>query len=389
MPPRALVAALAGALVVAMSLGSCFDGQALWGERCELDADCGPDLRCQDDGVCAGERRCSGMTITLQSLRPQVAWLLDHSQSMRRCLDDPAERERCAQLIDPPGPSRWDGVHQLVHTVVPEFAERIDFAAVVFPTPTLIAEQGFCSLNDNSRVPFGTEGAVDVILESVPEDIFSPPIGENPLREAWSGLFAPIEGGPRPARAIVLVSDNPPNCPAKPKIKEDIAEKLDVEVYPLVEQSREAGIATIVVGISVMNILAPVEPADSMIDGINPHEYFSELALAGGAAQAGPEPYLHLQDSAALAPVLAGLRERLAALTADSDACRIRLDAPPDYPDLVTVDVDGRMHRADPDCADDQAWRWLDDTYLALELCPAACARLHGGAIARLRLGCP
>jgi len=385
MPRRALLLALAGALV----FGSCFDGQALWGERCAGDADCGPDLPCQEDGVCAAERRCSGMTIDLASLRPQVAWLLDHSLSMRRCLDDPEERNRCAQLEDPPGPSRWDGVHELVHAVVPEFADRIDFAAVVFPTPTLISEQGICNLNDNSRVPFGTEDAAAAILAAVPEDTSSPPIGENPLREAWSNLFEPIEGGPVRERAIVLVSDNPPNCGAKPKVSLDFAEKLDGEVEPLVEQSFEAGIRTIVVGISVMDVRAPIAPADSMIDDTNPHEYFSKLALAGGLAQAGPQPYLHLADSAALPTVADDLRERLAALTAEVDACRIRLDAAPDYPDLVAVDVDGRLHRADPDCTDEQAWRWRDDTHLALELCPAACDRLHAGAIARLRLGCP
>ncbi|PCC75137.1 hypothetical protein SAMN02745121_03655 [Nannocystis exedens] len=374
---------------LALVLGSCFEGQALWGERCEADADCGPGLPCQDDGVCARERRCSGMTIDLADLRPQVAWLLDHSKSMRRCLDDPEERERCAQADDPPGPSRWDGVHQLVHAVVPEFADRVDFGAVVFPTPTLISEQGICNLNDNSRVPFDAEDAAAAILAAVPEDTSSPPIGENPLREAWSNLFEPSEGGPVRARAIVLVSDNPPNCTATPQISSDFAEKLDVEVYPLVEQSFAGGIPTIVVGISVMDVMAPPAAGDSMIDDVNPHEYFNQLALAGGAAQAGPEHYLHLRDSAALPQVIAGLRERLAPLADEVDACRIRIDAAPDYPDLVALDVDGRMHRADPDCTDEQAWRWRDDDHLALELCPDACARLHAGAIARLRFGCP
>ncbi|WAS89565.1 hypothetical protein [Nannocystis punicea] len=379
----------AGGFAAALVLGSCFEGQALWGERCELDADCGPDLPCQDDGVCARERRCSGMTIDLASLRPQVAWLLDHSKSMRRCLDDPEERERCAQAEAPPGPSRWDGVHQLVHAVVPQLADRVDFAAVVFPTPTLISEQGICNLNDNSRVPFGTEDAAGVILAAVPEDTSSPPIGENPLREAWSNLFEPDEGGPVRARAIVLVSDNPPNCTAKPQISSDFAEKLDPEVLPLVEQSFAAGTSTIVVGISVMDVMAAPVAGDSMIDDVNPHEYFNQLALAGGLAQEGPEHYLHLRDSSAVPQVIARLQELLAPLVDEVEACRIRIDAAPDYPDLVALDVDGRMHRADSDCADPQAWRWRDATHLALELCPDACARLHAGAIARLRFGCP
>ncbi|MFY0532035.1 hypothetical protein [Nannocystis pusilla] len=129
------------------------------------------------------------------------------------------------------------------------------------------------------------------------------------------------------ARAIVLVSDNPPNCTAKPQISSDFAEKLDVEVHPLVEQSFVAGIPTIVVGISVMDVMAPPAAGDSMIDDVNPHEYFNALALAGGAAQAGPEHYLHLRDSAAVPEVIAGLRERLAPLADEVDACRIRIDA--------------------------------------------------------------
>jgi hypothetical protein len=380
---------LPGGLLASLCLAACFDGHALWGERCRSAADCGPELPCQDDGVCASERRCRDMTLTADDLRPQVVWLLDHSESMRRCLDDPDERERCAQVSSPPGPSRWDAVHELVHRLVPEFAARVEFAAVVFPSPSTFGEQIRCTLNDSSRVPFGAPDAVEAILAAVPEDIFSLPTGENPLREAWSGLFAPAEGALRRVRAIVLISDNPPNCAADPQVSSDIAEKLDTEVYPLVVQSREDGVVTVVVGVSILDVLAPIAPADSMIDDTNPHEYFSALALAGGAAEDGPVPYLHLADSAALPHVLARLRERLDGLTADREACRIRLHAAPDYPDLLAVDIDGRLRRADPDCADALAWRYLDDSHRALELCPDACARLHAGAVARLRLGCP
>lgn len=385
--PRATRGAAVLALAGSLLFGSCFHGHALWGERCEQHGDCGPDLACQDDAVCADARMCDELALGLADLRPEVALLLDHSGSMQRCLDAPDAETSC-DGSDPLGPSRWNALGDLVRAVVPEFEERLDLAAVVFPSELLIPQDTAvgCNLDDSTAIGFGEPDAAGRLLTAVRAE--RTPKGENPVREALSGLFEPQVEGPIRARAIVLVTDNPPNC-------SDItdlvirAEKLDAEVLPLVEQYRAAGVQTIVIAINVADEMTSIQNGDYKIDDINPHDYFSELALAGGAAQEGPEPYLHLADSAARDAVAAGLRERLEALTADHDACRVRLAAPPDYPDLVAVEFDGRLHRPDPECADGSAWRYVGDDHRALQLCPAACERFSAGSRARIRFGCP
>jgi hypothetical protein len=281
--------------------------------------------------------------------------------------------------------------------IVPEFAERLEFAAVVFPSDTFVSTDDplGCVLDGSTNIPFGELDAADKILVAVRPSIEEPgpeqrtPKGENPVRLALSGLFETDPAAPVRARAIVLVTDNPPNCPARQYTPFDYAEKLDPDVVPLVEQYSADGVVTIVVAISVIDALAPIKVGDYKIDDTNPHAYFSALALAGGGAQDGPEPYLHLADSAAHEAVVAGLRERLDALTADQDACHVRLGAAPDYPDLVAVEFDGRLHRPDPDCSDASVWRYLGDDPRLLQLCPAACERFRAGAHARIRFGCP
>ncbi|HEY8376664.1 MAG TPA: hypothetical protein VIK91_09260 [Nannocystis sp.] len=381
--PRPALALLAASLLC----GTCFHGQALWGEPCAGPGDCGPELVCHEDGVCADTRMCGELVVELADLRPQVALLLDHSGSMRRCLDDPESDAAC--IGEALGPSRWEALGNLVEAIVGDFAARVDFSATVFPTASTGVGNDPCRLNDSTRIPFGAPDAAARILDAVRLDPDNPPSGENPVREAWAGLFPTEDGGLVRRRAIVLITDNPPNCRLG-ATAEGIAEELDPEVAALVARSFSEGVLTIVVAIHVVDALAPILAGDSRIDDVNPHAYFSALALAGGAAQDGPEPYLHLAGTQAQEAVLAGLRARLDALTADHDACRVRLPESQIFPpDRVAVELDGRLHRPDPECADDLAWHYLGDDDHTLELCPRACERLRAGSRARIRFGCP
>lgn len=377
------------ALAFGLSLGSCFNSQALWGEPCEGAADCGPDLTCHDDRVCADARACDELEFAVADLRPRVVLLLDHSESMKRCLDVPDDRDTCVAEGEP-APSRWDALAAVVTAIVSGAAGSVDFAAIVLPSDSALdVPTGSCNLDDSTAIAFGPDAAA-AILAAVPRDELRAPEGENPMRAAWKAARALLDEGPSPAgppAAIILFSDNPPNCTAHPVVKDDLAEKLDADVLDLVEAGAQAGLRTLVVGISVRDELAEVKNGDGLIDGVNPHDYFSALADAGGAPQPGPTSYIHLADTAALPATTDALLDGLDALTADLDACRVRLAAVPDYPDLVALELDERLRRADPTCADDQAWRFQGDS--AVELCPGACARLHAGAPARLRFGCP
>lgn len=381
MIPRAL------ALATGLLLGSCFEGQALWGERCAADGDCGPALTCHADGVCADVPACGALPFTAADLRPKVVLLLDHSLSMRRCLDDSART-----CLDAPEPSRWDALGALVTAVVDALADRVDLAAIVFPSddqPDLLQTGYACRLNATTAIPFGP-GAPAALLAAVPPDTAREPLGENPVRDAWTaarGLLDDLAGDAVPPRLIVLVTDNPPNCPGGGADLATNIEKLDPSVRDLVAAGAADGIPTLVVGLDIVDELAPVLGGDGKIDDTNPHLYFSDLAAAGGLPQPGPTPYLHLAATADLPSITAALIAALDGLTADLAACRLRLRDAPALPDRVALGLDGRLRPDDPACADDQAWRWADAT--ALELCPGACARLHAGATARVRFGCP
>lgn len=366
--------------------GACFDGRALWGEPCLGPADCGPDLSCQVDLVCADSRACDELTLELSELRPRVVLLLDHSESMRRCLDDPDDRTTCIT----PGvaaPSRWDALHALALALVSSLADRLELAAIIFPSYSVEGATGTCGLDDSTTIPFAPDSAA-AILAAAPRDDQPKPQGENPLRAAFSGARALLAEAASPAgspSAIVLVTDNPPNCTANPVSEADLAEKLDPDVAQRVAAAAAEGVRTIVVGVSIEDALAPSERGDGLIDAVNPHLYFTELGLAGGAP--ATLPYIDLHDSAGLATATSELQAALALLAADFDACRVRLPAAPDYPDLVAVELGQRLRRADPDCVDELAWRFAGPA--ALELCAGACARLHAGERVRLRLGCP
>ena len=381
MPRAAAIALGLGALT-----GACFDGRALWGEPCADPEDCGPDLTCQVDRVCADARACDELTLELRDLRPRVVLLLDHSESMRRCLDAPDDRTTCVT----PGvaaPSRWDAQISLVEAIVSSLGERLELAAIIFPSYSVEGATGTCGLDDSTTIPFAP-GSAAALLAAAPRDDVSKPQGENPIRAAFQAaraLLAEAASPAGPPSAIVLVTDNPPNCTATPESEADLAEKLDPRLGERVAAAAAEGVRTLVVGVSIEDALAPEDRGDGHIDAVNPHLYFTELGLTGGAP--ATRPYIELPDSVALASAADELRAALDLLAADFDACRVRLPAPPDYPDLVAVELGQRLRRADPECADELAWRLAGPA--ALELCAGACARLHAGERLRLRLGCP
>lgn len=387
--PRA--AALALTALLGLSLGSCFEGQALWGERCADDLDCGPALVCQGDGYCADVRSCQALALTRADLRPRVVFVLDHSASMRRCLDDPDDNKRCVEPGAAP-PSRWDALASLVLRVLGGLGERVDVAAVVFPSDDNLDALPYdpCRLDDATQVGFGPDAAAGVSA-AVPADDLRLPAGENPLREAWRAAEELLDAAPARVRvpaAIVLISDNPPNC-ARSSKGTDVAEALDPEFADLVGGGAARGVPTLVVGVGVRDELAPGDVVDGRIDGQNPHQYFRALAERGGAAAPTSDLYYRVDRADSIAAAADALADALDARTAGYLACRISLPGAPNYPDLLSVEVDGRLRAEDPTCADTLAWRYTAGDRTELELCPGACERLHADARARLRFGCP
>lgn len=374
-----------GALAGVLLFGACFEGHALWGERCAVDGACGPGLLCQEDGVCAEAPACEQLELAAQDLRPRVVLLLDHSLSMERCLDGEA-LSVCA-APGGPGPNRWDGLGSLVSAVVEQVGDEVTFAAVEFPSYNPELQPQFqCLLDASTSIAFGPQASQAIVARVMP-DPARLLRGENPVREAWQLAREMIEasiGAAIPPRRIVLITDNPPNCPAGATGLQASTENIDPALTGLVEEGAAAGIATIVVGITIKQ----EGDLDVVIGGTDPHVYLSTLALAGGAPQPGETPYLHLADSTVLADVADALAAELAGLGDEGEACRVHLVEPPADPELVAVGLAGRLRREDADCADAQGWRWADASRQTLELCPQMCADMRAGARVRVRVDC-
>ena len=373
------------AALVGLLLGSCFEGQALWGERCAGDADCGPSLRCGADGFCAAAE-CAALQFRRDDPRPKVVFLLDHSESMKRCLDDPDERTACFEE-GATEPSRWDALGQLVRPIVAQLADRVDFAAVLFPSdddPFALTNGFACRFNPDETIGLGASpGDIDA---AIPSDRDREPIGDNPVRIAWddaSEHLLPWAGTTTP-RLVVLITDNPPNCRDGVTDPVPATEKLDDMLAPTVAAGATAGLRTLVVGLSIPDALADASAGDGKIDDVNPDTYMRALAEAGGAPQPGPSPYLHVRTTADLAAVGQALAEVIDGLTDDVDTCRIALESAPADPARVAVALDGWARHADPTCENEPTWRWAEGDPAALVLCPVACAQLAAAAAIRV-----
>jgi hypothetical protein len=370
------------ALAFGLVLGACFQGHGLWGERCAGDGECGPGLACQEDGVCAEAPACEEIEVAAADLRPRVVLLLDHSESMLRCLD--GELLDVCATSGGPNPNRWDALGSLVAATVEQVGEQVEFAAVVFPRDN--PEQTFkCALDESATVPFAAQARAQIVALVQP-DPQREPVGENPVREAWQRARELIEGSMGPAvppRRIVLITDNPPNCPAGATDLAASTEQLDPELAGLLADGAAAGIPTIVVGISIFED----GDRDKKIGGSDPHVYMAELATAGGVPLPAPPHFLDLADATALGPVTAALTEALGEL-ADEEDCQVHLAEPLERPEQAAVGLAGRLRREDPDCADAQGWRWADASRSTIELCPQLCADVRAGARIRVRVDC-
>ena len=69
--------------LAALALAACFTGDALLGEPCARDADCGPSLQCAEGGLC-GEFRCPATPLALPTFAPDITLIVTYTASMAR-----------------------------------------------------------------------------------------------------------------------------------------------------------------------------------------------------------------------------------------------------------------------------------------------------------------
>lgn len=356
--------------LAALGLAACFTGEALQGEPCAVDADCGPSLRCADGGLC-GEFRCPATPLSLPSFAPDITLIVASTASMAKPL--------------PGGDlTRWQQVLELVDELGEALGDRVHLGLQVVPTQSGKTEQFPCNTDASTGLlPGPDQGAA--VLAALPP---SPPArGEHALRAgidlALAGFLARDPEQLRP-QALVIINDDTLNCSDAATSLEAQVELFDDQLAVRIAAAAAAGVPVYVVGVGVTQRpdAAPIAPGVRW-DAIDPHAAFNALAEAGGTARPGATRYYRPEDSA----------ELIAALTAIPPAfadCRVRLEDAPAYPQRLVVTIGAARYRGLPDCADGHGWRYLDAASpTTLELCPDTCAEFRAARSLTIEQRCP
>ena len=356
--------------LAAAGLLACFTGEALQGEPCSADADCGPSLRCVEGGLC-GEFRCPATPLVLPTFAPDVTLIVTSTASMGK------------SLADDPDTTRWQEVLTLVDQIGAALGDRVNLGLQVVPTLSPQTNLNPCDTDARSRILPGPDQGPQ-LNEALPK---SPPgLGEHALR---AGLdlslagFALTDPDDLRPHAIVLISDRPLNCSDAAVTSQETVELFDNELTPRVAELAAGGVPVFVVGIDIQpgDGVAPFPGAD--YEEVDPQLAFNALADAGGRPRSGATRFYRPEDAAALIADLAAIPPAFA-------DCRVHLDAAPAYPQRLVLRVDEHNHRAQPDCSSGHGWRYPDpEDPTTLELCPVTCADFRAARALTIEQRCP
>ena len=385
---------LAGAWALALGVGiiagpACFTGEALRGEPCQGDDTCGPRLACVD-GICGGEPETftcgEGVRVSIANIKPNVVFVLDRSGSMSEPLG-----------LDE-GLSRWEALRGVVSAAVLGLEGELNFGVVHFPAADASPNQvdRACNSNLNPSVPVGV-GNTDAVLKAIPEigevageDVFVP-AGAAPMasavRIAREHLVEDLDR--QLTKALVVISDSAANCGESAVTITEKLETLDTDLEAEISAAAEQGIPTYMVGLAIADVLTPNDAlnpdgkGDGQPDATNLFELFGELASLGMTARPGPVGFYEPGDLDALLAELAALPDA----TLD---CTLPLDPAPDYPELIEVEVDGKIYerRQAAECEGD-GYRFSADSLDEITLCGSACARFQGSGELAISYRCP
>ena len=371
---QALAACFTGAIrltgAACLMGAACFTGDALQGEPCTHDADCGPNLRCAEGGLC-GEFRCPATPLALPTFAPDITLIVTYTASMAR--DASA------------GVTRWEQVHALVQQIGAALGGRVNLGIQV--VPSLGAKStGFldpCYTDVSTRVlPAPTQA--QALLAALPGA--TPVFGEHALRAGLDLVlagFALQDPDDLRPQAIVILSDAPFNCSDAATDALERVELYDGGLVPRVAETAAAGVPVFVVGFGVTATDGGLPFPGARTDEVDPHLAFNALADAGGRPRPGGTHYYRPDDSAALIAALSAIPPAFA-------DCRVALDAAPAYPGRLVVTIASASHHGQPDCASGHGWRYPDPGDLTVvELCPDTCADFRVAGALTIEQRCP
>ncbi len=290
---------------------------------------------------------------TVHALHPAVVLVVDTSSSMvTNMVDHDAD-----PLTEPV--TRWHAVVNALEQGIPLWNATHDLGLVRFPTGAVDPPAPEACTTGVGVLGPEPLGAGDVIgaLPSFDDLTLA---GASPLRGALSAaanLFAVADPGAQ--RFVVVVTDGAPNC--IPGLAPPASfDQLDTEVAPLLATMASEGIASLVVGMNVVDADRGGTDGDPFT---NPRDALDQMASAGG-----------LFGSALLADDIDGMVANLDSVPSAMPSRRLRIPAEALSYGFYEVQIGGTLWGEAFDCGRDHGYRLVDtggepDTWDTMELC--------------------
>lgn len=329
---------------------------------------------------------CGEATFVIDAVPPNVMLVLDKSGSMAR--------EEWDADGDPATPEvrRWTSLHNVVSFIAGAFDTDINFGTVLFPATNAVSEfsERGCRMTTEPNVPVAPMNAAAVLAAIPPADAADGVIqGGTP---ATAGIRVATEHlrtlDPAVPRFMILVTDGAANCSSDVPVCGGAGcaafEQYDAALPIAVADALATdGIATFVVGIDIVNAVVGTNPYDGYPEA-NTYEKLNEVAVAGGQARPGDEKFFNALNEAELQAALSDIAGQLV-------SCRIPLDPPPDHPDYISIEIDGKKLERVSDCETENGWVFANPNgpYDEVILCNAACDDFFASGDIDARYGCP
>ncbi len=319
-------------------------------------------------GTSGSDLLCADISDLLESKKPDILFVLDKSASMLEGWGDGM------------GPTRWESLYSAMGVATEAVDESALLGVTLFPGTEVVEVYGIdgCYVDDAPYVPVNPLNTADTIMEALPKPgldddllVGGTPAGEA-IRVAREHLLARQTGQ---MQFIVLVTDGVANCSVDCDEQNNFClfEQSDPQLLNEVELALSQGIATIVVGVEVKDMLTPVAE-DGQPDAVNPAELLNQIALAGGVADLKDGSFLDASDPDSL-------DEHLTFLTEFLTPCHLaptkELDDVDPYNGSIEVKLNGdTVPLVSPEScfgALEPGWTWIDDETGSAVLCGPAC----------------